>query len=104
MAERLYNTAMHIENSLDWANVESALNDSVRKILPTSARGLRNNMQAKKLVHNLRGMITELSLLEVHARRTRQIHAMRDVEDKVIQINAEIYNIEQWILLLILSN
>lgn len=95
---------MHIENSLDWANVESALNDSVRKILPTSARGLRNNMQAKKLVHNLRGMITELSLLEVHARRTRQIHAMRDVEDKVIQINAEIYNIEQWILLLILSN
>ena len=99
MLDMLYNTVMHIESSLDWAAVESHLFAQARQ-----TKRVVHDMQARRLVRNLQPMVTELSNLEVLLRRNKQKYLEREVADKIAQINAEIKNIEQWLLMLMLSN
>lgn len=99
MLDMLYNTVMHIKSSLDWAVVESELCASVRKI-----RSISYDMQARKLIRNLQPLVTDLSNLELLARRNKQKYIEREIVAKLEQINAEINSIEQWVLMLMLSN
>ena len=99
MLDLLYNTDMHIESSLDWAAVESHLYAQARQ-----TKRVVHDMQARRLVRNLQPMVTELSNLEVLARRDKKQYLEREIADKIVQINAEIKSIEQWLLMLMLSN
>jgi hypothetical protein len=95
MPKMLYNTAMHIKSSLDWAVAESELLASVRAI-----KSINYDMQARKLIKNLQPLVTELSNLELLARRNKQKYIERDIAAKLEQINTEINSIEQWVLML----
>ena len=99
MLDMLYYTVMHIKSSLDWAAAESELGVSVCKI-----KNVRYNTQVRKLVRNLRPLVTELSNLEILARRNKQKYIEREIAAKLEQINAEIHSIEQWMLMLMLMN
>lgn len=99
MLDMLYNTVMHIKSSLDWAAIEAHLYSQARSI-----KRVTYDMQARKLVRNLQPLVTELSNLELLARRNKQKYIEREIAAKLEQINTEITNIEQWILMLMLSN
>ena len=87
---------MEILNSLQFAKVEVALLNQISKIKP------QFQSQARKLIDNIRKMNTQLSKLELEARRSAS-HSSRKVNEQLEKINAEILSIEQWIMMLQLS-
>jgi hypothetical protein len=79
---------MPIQNSLDWEK-ES---DRLTSIISSSGY----NPDLKKVFNNINGMITELSKLEVEARRT---HNNLRVEECLLKINEAIDRLDKLLLI-----
>lgn len=80
-----------IENSLDWQQVRPKLTLLLSKI--------RYNHDIYKVLHNIDGMVVELSKLEVEARQRK---SNSNTETKLSQINDAIHYVEKMITFLIL--
>jgi hypothetical protein len=87
---------MEIANSLQWSKVEIELWAQANKIKPQFLRDFRQVMS------NIARMNTELSKRELEARRSHS-GSLRRVNEQLEKINAEIYNVEQWLFMLLLS-
>lgn len=79
---------MRIETALDWGIVGVELTQQLNR--------LPYNPDLKKMIHNIDIMITELSKLEVEARR---IHKPEYTKEKVDSINKAIDQLEKWLLI-----
>ena len=83
---------MKIEHAIDWQEVHSALRIQIQKI------GYNPDLQ--RLLNNITNMVTELSQLEVTARRT---HKNTYTDEKVAKINEAIDRLEKILLIAKLS-
>jgi hypothetical protein len=88
---------MEIQNSLQFVQIESALLQQISQI-----SDWQRQKEAKKVLDNISKMNTQLSKLELEARRSAS-HSLRKVNEQVEKINTELHNLEQWIMLLMLS-
>ena len=79
---------MKIETSLDWFNVSNKLR--------TQLDNLPYNNDLHKMLKNIEKMVTELSKLEVEARRIRNTSYLID---RVNDINKSIDHLEKLILM-----
>ena len=79
---------MKIEYATDWHEVHGMLRIQLQKI------GYNPDLQ--RLLNNVTNMVTELSQLEVTARRT---HKTTYADDKVVQINQAIDHLEKLLLM-----
>ncbi len=82
---------MEIQNSLDWQKVHADLSSQL------SSSGY--NPDLYKMLNNITLMITELSKLEVEARRSK---STRLTEEKVVDINKAINHLEKLMLIAML--
>lgn len=82
---------MEIKNSLDWQTTREKLNATVLK--------LPYDQSVRQMIRNIDLMVTELSKLEVTARRTKVTHY---ADAQVAKINEAITNIEKIIMIAIL--
>ena len=82
---------MQIENSLDWQKVGTELQSQI------SQMGF--NPDLNKMFVNIGLMVTELSKLEVEARRSR---STRVTNEKVTEINKAIDHLEKLLLMAML--
>jgi len=80
---------MNIEHALDWQDVSSKLRTEM------SAAGY--NPDLNKMLRNIESMVTELSKLEVYARRIG--HSTHITKNKVEEINKAIKHLEQLTLM-----
>lgn len=83
---------MKIEYAIDWHEVHSELRLQIQKI------GYNPDLQ--RLLNNITNMVTELSQLEVTARRT---HKTTYTAEKVERINEAIDRLEKILLIAKLS-
>lgn len=83
---------MKIEHAIDWQEVHSVLRIQIQKI------GYNPDLQ--RLLNNITNMVTELSQLEVTARRT---HKTTYTDEKVAKINEAIDRLEKILLIAKLS-
>jgi hypothetical protein len=88
---------MEIANSLEWANVETTLLDSISRI-----PNISHAMTARKMLSNLRPMVTKLSQMELEARRSSS-HSPRRVNEQLEFFNRQLANYEQWLMICLLS-
>jgi len=88
---------MEIQNSLQFAKVEQELQALIYNI-----KGRDRQKEARKVLDNIGKMNTQLSRLELEARRSAS-HSPRRVNEQLAQINNEINSLEQWVMLLMLS-
>lgn len=79
---------MKIERALDWDRVSILMRDKMSTI--------GYNVDLQKVYWNIETMITELSKLEVEARRT---HKFSYLDAKVEEINKAIHHLNQLILI-----
>ena len=79
---------MKIENSLDWQDVHTKL----RKQIIT----VGYNPDLSKMLDNITKMVSELSKLEVEARRVRKTYMIQDTID---YINKAIDHLEKLLLI-----
>lgn len=79
---------MAIENSLDWEKESDRLTNYI------SSSGY--NPDLKKIFNNINSMVTELSKLEVEARRT---HNNLRVEECLVKINQAIDRLDKLLLI-----
>jgi hypothetical protein len=79
---------MQIENSLDWQAVHAELR--------TQLGQLPFNPDLRRMLANITDMVTDLSKVEVEARRKNMIHI---TEPKVKAINEAIDRLEKLLLL-----
>ena len=79
---------MEIQNSLDWQKINSDLATQLAKV------GYNPDLQ--KMLSNITKMVSELSSLEVEARRKKSIHM---TQEKVTSINLAINHLEKLILM-----
>ena len=84
---------MRIESSLDWVTVESKLSKEISSI------GF--NPDLNKMLANIGPMVTELSRLEVTARRT---HKTTYCTEQLEKINKAIDHLEKLLLIAKLMN
>lgn len=89
--------AIKITNSLEWSIVETDLRKQIRNI-----NNWRKRTDATKMLDNLAPMITKLSKLEVQTRRSPS-QSQRMVDEHLDIINDSVLNLEQWIILCLLS-
>lgn len=82
---------MKLHHALEWEKVGEELKQQLLK--------LDYNPDLFKMHKNIGNMITELSKLEVEARRTRSNNA---VNEKLKQINRAIIELEKWIVMALL--
>lgn len=83
---------MKIYDSLEWTKIHDQLRGELRKI--------NYNHDLHKLLKNIDTMVSELSKLEVDARRTRSYVA---VNQKLDQINDSIVKLDKLIVLALLT-
>jgi hypothetical protein len=83
---------MKIEYATDWQEVHSELRIQIQKI------GYNPDLQ--RLLNNITNMVTELSQLEVNARRTKKTTY---TDEKVTKINEAIDRLEKILLIAKLS-
>ena len=88
---------MEIQNSLQFAKVEQELQALIYNI-----KGRDRQKEARKVLDNIGKMNAQLSKLELEARRSAS-HSPRRVNEQLEKINTEIYSLEQWVMLLMLS-
>ena len=79
---------MEIQTSLDWQKVNSDLSGQLS--------GIGYNPDLHKMLANITKMVSELSSLEVEARRKKSIHM---TQEKVNNINKAINHLEKLILM-----
>jgi len=79
---------MQIQTSLDWQAVHSELRTQIGQ--------LPFNPDLRKMLNNITNMITELSQIEVEARRKNMTHI---TEPKVKAINESIDRLEKLLLI-----
>ena len=79
---------MKIKTALDWPQVAAVIN--------TDLSSIGYNPDLKKMFRNIEGMVTELSKLEVDARRTHSTKYLTPVIDK---INQAVDHLEKLILM-----
>ena len=84
---------MEIANSLEWPKVETDLRDRIATLPQFSDR-----KEMHLLVRNVGTLVSELSIEELKARRSAS-HSMRVVNEKLVQINEMIVNIDGWLLM-----
>ena len=87
---------MEIKTALDWPKVEAPLLASVRNL-----KDYEHRDQAGKVIYNLGKMVSQLSKLELEARRSA-FKSNQRVLEQLEKINTEINNLEQWLTLLLL--
>lgn len=83
-----YNVPMKIEKATDWQDVHTKLRSQMLSI------GYNPDLQ--KMLNNITNMVSELSNLEVTARRTRVEHYAKE---KVNDINKAIDHLEKLLLI-----
>jgi hypothetical protein len=83
---------MKIEYATDWQEVHSELRIQIQKI--------GYNPDLLRLLNNITNMVTELSQLEVNARRTKKTTY---TDEKVTKINEAIDRLEKILLIAKLS-
>jgi hypothetical protein len=81
---------MKIDTSLDWQNVHT--------ILRTQMRNVGYNPDLQRMLNNITNMVTELSKVEVDARRKR---IQSTVDEKIDKINQAIDHLEK---ILVIAN
>jgi hypothetical protein len=79
---------MKIEKSTDWEQVK----DELRSVV----RGIGYNPDLNRMLKNIDAMVTNLSILEVDARRTRSMSRLQGEVDKV---NEAITQVEKWLMI-----
>lgn len=79
---------MKIEKATDWQEIQTQLRSQMLSI--------GYNPDLNKMLNNISGMISELSKLEVTARRT---HVEHYVKEKVNEINKAIDHLEKLLLI-----
>jgi hypothetical protein len=79
---------MQIERATDWQEVHTQLRSQMQ--------GIGYNPDLQKMLNNITNMVSELSNLEVTARRTRVEHY---VKEKVNEINKSIDHLEKLLLI-----
>jgi hypothetical protein len=79
-----------INNSLDFASIEIELENAVRTVKSRS-----NQKQLERMLVNIAKQVTELSKLEVQAKRTKSVNLTNDL---VVDINQNIENFELFLL------
>jgi hypothetical protein len=80
-----------ITNSLDWPKVRAELESKISQ--------LDYSPDIRKMLKNIDSMITDLSKIEVEARRTRRDnHAKAQLE----KINLAVDTVEKWIVMAVL--
>jgi formylmethanofuran dehydrogenase subunit E-like metal-binding protein len=79
---------MEIHTSLDWQKVNSDLSSQLSSV--------GYNPDLHKMLSNINKMVSELSNLEVEARRKKSIHM---TQEKVDSINKSINHLEKLILM-----
>ena len=82
---------MEIQNSLDWQRVSNDLSSQL------SSAGY--NPDLHKMLSNISGMVSELSSLEVEARRNKSTFK---TQEKVADINKAINHLEKLLLMAML--
>lgn len=87
---------MEIKNSLDWPKVETAIMDSIYQL-----KKWEHQREATKMLRNFSGMVSQLSKLELEARRSA-FKSNQRVTEHLAKVNEEINNLEQWITMLLL--
>jgi hypothetical protein len=79
---------MQINSSLDWQHVHSKLR--------TQVNSLPFNPDLRKMLNNISNMVSELSKLEVEARRTQKFSYL---EKQIEAINKSIDHLEKLLLM-----
>ena len=82
---------MEIQNSLDWQKVHAELSSQLSSV--------GYNPDLYKMLTNINLMVTELSKLEVEARRSK---STRVTQEKVVDINKAINHLEKLMLMAML--
>jgi len=82
---------MEIQNSLDWQKVNADLSSQLSSV--------GYNPDLYKMLNNITLMVTELSKVEVEARRSK---STRVTQEKVVDINKAINHLEKLMLMAIL--
>jgi len=77
-----------IKNSLEWA--------AVRQDLWTKISGVPYSPDLRRMLKNADELVTELSKIEVDARRTK---SNTKVDTQLVKIQDTVNTLEQWILL-----
>jgi hypothetical protein len=79
---------MEIQNSLDWQKINSDLTSQLS--------GVGYNPDLHKMLANITKMVSELSSLEVEARRKKSTHM---TQEKLNNINKAINHLEKLIIM-----
>jgi hypothetical protein len=82
---------MEIQNSLDWQKVNADLSSQLSSV--------GYNPDLYKMLNNITLMVTDLSKVEVEARRSK---STRVTEEKVVDINKAINHLEKLMLMAML--
>lgn len=82
---------MKIQNSLDWQKVNSDLSSQLSSV--------GYNPDLHKMLANINKMVSELSKIEVEARRSK---STRVSEEKLVDINKAIDHLEKLVLMAML--
>jgi hypothetical protein len=80
-----------IKNSLDWPKVRVELESKISQ--------LDYSPDIRKMLKNIDTMITELSKIEVEARRTKRDTVVKAQLDK---INEAVDTVEKWVIMAVL--
>jgi hypothetical protein len=84
---------MTIKSSLDWQLTRAELD---AQICATS-----HSVELRKMLKNIDNMVTDLSKLEVEARRTK---SDRGCVDKIKEIEEAVTHLDQWLITAILMS
>lgn len=87
---------MDIKTALDWPKVEAVLLENGRNL-----KNYEHRNEVVKIIHNLEKMVSQLSKLELEARRS-PFKSNQRVNEQLVKVNEEINNLEQWLTLLML--
>lgn len=83
---------LRIQCAMDWPKIEIELKRSLREI--------GYNRDLDQMFKTLSSEITQLSKLEVDARRTKDVRICRD---QLVKVNEILTSLEQWMLIAALS-
>jgi hypothetical protein len=91
---------MEVKNSIDWAMAKAKLLVSVNK---ATDNNFTNRQQATKLMRRIESKVRQLSYAELNSRRHNIGANLRNVQEATMEVNREIHDLENWLLLLMLS-
>ena len=87
---------MDIKTALDWPKVEAVLLENSKNL-----KDYEHRKEVGKVINNLGKMVSQLSKLELEARRS-PFKSHQRVTEQLVKLNEEINNLEQWLTLLML--